>query len=135
MEETTLTKQEMFNRAWIGLRSQTFERAAQPNGYCEYKMENGKRCAWGWVDQEHAERIRGDVYDGNRAGVGLLANLNPEDLLFARELQVAHDYARARRSTAVSHLDLAAAKYNYLPLEVENNLRKLAAFHNLSIPE
>lgn len=140
------TKQEMFNRAYLGLKSQGFRQArCERTGACEYYMLDGDqvlRCAWGWVDPEGTTRA--DVLDDGKVrgrtgdiwtltassesspGRGLAytlysledAELGSALLNFGRELQVAHD----GRSWAMT------------PEEIERRILDVAAAHNLTIP-
>lgn len=92
-----LTRQEMFDRAVRGLRSQGWRPARVPDtNLCLYKTEvDGVlcRCAWGWVDPEATANpnVEGTLWDLNTDGVGLAAELNIDDLEWARRLQQAHD--------------------------------------------
>jgi hypothetical protein len=86
-----LSKQEMFNRAFLGLRSQNFEKCTDRNGQCVYYWK-GKHCAWGWVDQSLSNEF-GSVTDLREHGVGEAANLDFENLGFAIRLQQCHDGA------------------------------------------
>lgn len=84
------TRQEMFNRAWNGLKSQGWNHAAEGT-VCVYLTKDGRRCAWGWVDPENTPyRIRTLIH--LRAdNVGIAGRLSYPDYLFAIELQSAHD--------------------------------------------
>lgn len=100
------SRQEMFNRAWEGLKSQGFERCHSDNEPelrgrtdipgCLYDNGKGHHCAWGWVDPEATRVIDGRYQTGTvgalaSMGVGLAAHLNEGDLSFAADLQGAHD--------------------------------------------
>ena|SRR5687767_9076692 len=93
------TKQEMFNRAYIGLARQGFVKCEQTepvyNGSkCLYRKEMADgtvcRCAFGHVDTS-LDQQAGDVYSLATSGVGLAATLSQEELFFAYQLQRAHD--------------------------------------------
>ncbi len=88
-----ISKQEMFNRAVRGLRSQGFERC-QVNGESVYGDDKGCHCAWGWVDPKASEKpeyaryfINGLMADG----IGLAASLDLNGVTFATHLQWCHD--------------------------------------------
>lgn len=85
-----LTRQEMFDRAWRGLASQGWRRAAA-GSRCAYLTADGCRCAWGWVDPEGTADQLGTVRDLHTEGIGIAARLSHEDLIFAATLQSAHD--------------------------------------------
>lgn len=111
MIEDTISIQEMFNRAWNGLRSQGFQVCKNSSGDCVYQNTDGLRCAWGYVDTTLT--VEGLCVDSLRKGVA--ARLNPEKMRFACDLQNAHDYANSR-------------------LEVQANMVKLAYDYELEIP-
>lgn len=122
-----MDKQEMFNRAWNGLKSQGFEQSmriykgvaygGEPGGLrCAYAGDNGMRCAWGWVDLSLDEKITGGVFTLHRKQIGLAADLSSQDLEFASNLQAIHDES-------------------LIPSTMEKSLRDLASQHGLTIPE
>lgn len=47
-----MTRQEMFNKAYLGLKSQGFKPCVDARGHSTYDDGNGRHCAWGWVDEE-----------------------------------------------------------------------------------
>lgn len=107
-----MTNQEMFDKAWNGLKSQGFERCLGLTGCCMYNDGNGKHCAWGWVD-ESLTNENCCIEDLARYGVGLAATLNEDQLKFATRLQRAHDRDGS----------------------MEQSLRDLAKRYNLIVPE
>ena len=127
-----LTYQQMFDRAFIGLRSQNFVPSYTSTDGCLYNGPNNTHCAWGWVVKDTGV----NVYEGGSASAnpcGLL--ITSEDNTFANDLQAAHDYAA---HPAVRHSWLkkpVGQKYNYKYQEMESNLRKFAAYHGLTVPE
>lgn len=121
-----MTKQEMFDKSCIGLKSQDFQRCISNNG-CVYSDGNGHHCAWGWVDPEGTEGFDGDVQKLQSASLGLAATLSDEDVNrgephesgFAVALQQAHD----RGCTAhemVSNLRALAARFELSDTVLEN---------------
>ena len=110
-----LTKQEMFNRAVRGLRSQGFTRCMVAGMGCSYGDGEGHHCAWGWVDTSLANEI-GSVYALRDRGIGVAAQLSTDDVEFAAALQTAHDCGLT-------------------PVRMEGSLRALAERHNLTWPE
>lgn len=111
-----LTKQEMFDRVFIGLRSQGFTRCVDERLQCVYADGNGRHCAWGWVDTTLGADTFGTVHTLCMSRVGLAAELSVELLEFASELQRIHD------SCIDSDL-------------MEDRLYTFALTHGLSIPE
>ncbi len=111
MEQPIPTRQEMFDRAVRGLRSQGWERCITPEvrspaagpqapgGNCVYerRLDDGRvmHCAWGWVDPEGTAdpRVKEDHNVKMLAddGIGLAAVLGEHDLWFAKQLQRCHD--------------------------------------------
>lgn len=116
-----LTKQEMFNKAYLGLASQGFERcgeyrAGDSSGLrrfvCEYSNREGTRhCAWGWVDTSIPYGTLGRVT--HLAGIAL--TLSNADLTFATRLQLQHDVAAS-------------------PNDMKNRLHTLASDYGLTVP-
>lgn len=112
-----ITKQEMFNLAVTGLRSQGFERC-QVNGDPVYGDAQGRHCAWGWIDPKASEKPEFSRYfiNGLMAdGVGLAASLDLTGMAFATQLQWCHDDSRT-------------------PTTMERRLRQLGVRENLEWP-
>lgn len=100
--------QQLFNRAWEGLKSQGFERSVvvPRGGYgnrCVYRGDEGRRCAVGWLIEDKnyhpnfdldSFSVRDVVLEG---GIGDLdPSLSKEDcreVSFLQALQEAHDGA------------------------------------------
>lgn len=87
------SRQEMFDRAFRGLRAQGFERCATPEGCLYQDPSTGRRCAWGHVDTSLTEADRGPVGHLREEKIGLAARIPWNDLDFATALQRAHDNA------------------------------------------
>lgn len=89
----SLTKQEMFDRAYRGLASQEWKQCLNANADgCIYKGSDGMRCAWGWVDRGIPEIHNENSLDHMRhAGVGVIYTLDADSYAFALNLQSAHD--------------------------------------------
>lgn len=120
---TVPTRQEMFNRAWLGLKEQGFERCVDKLGHCVYTGERRGdvqyRCAWGHVDPDGTEGLEGSVEDLAVDGAGLAARLDQSGMMFAMALQAAHDL----ETRGPSQLP---------PLEVR--LRDFARAYKLEVP-
>ena len=90
-----ITKQEMFDRAVLGLMRQSW-RQSKVGANCLYLSPNGDRCAWGHVDPEHTKN-RGSVALSElvRYRIGTAAYFNPysndPNHKFAVALQSTHD--------------------------------------------
>ncbi len=113
-----ITRQEMFDRAVRGLRSQGFERAAVSSGMgtrCVYQTKSGHRCAWGWVDRSLTNES-GRVDTLHIRKVGLAATLEEWDVSWALSLQEAHDVSKS-------------------PADMERTLRNFAITYELVFPE
>lgn len=89
-----LSIQEMFDKAVRGLHKQGWAQALDDGG-CVYQAPDGKRCAWGHVDEALGvpDNRHGGVYNLNYCRVGLAAGLGGVllGLRFAGDLQIAHD--------------------------------------------
>jgi len=112
------SRQEMFDRAWSGLKGQGFMRAVNSGvfgGSCTYLALDGKRCAWGHVDTSLTDEL-GGVTGLHERGIGLAKFLDNGDLLFATALQVSHDSGNT-------------------PKKMELSLRDVAERYGLTVPE
>lgn len=116
------TRQEMFNLAYLGLKSQDWQRC-ESGGGCVYDDGKGHHCAWGWVDPElwiayagGPVTVNGKVVTLHAKVVGLAARLTEQDLIFAQLLQDAHDEA-------------------YDSIHMKRNFVRLAVNYSLTIPE
>ena len=110
-----LTKQEMFDRAVRGLRSQGYK-ASTKGGICRYSNDDGCRCAWGWVDPSLTSAQLGTIHTLRKDKIGVAADLDSEGAMFAYQLQGAHDLADG-------------------PLDMENRLRAFGEKYLLTWPE
>ena len=142
---TMLTKQEMFDRAWNGLKAQNWERSvtSAPNGQmnsCNYLTRKADgaviRCAWGHVDPEGTAAADENPDTANKSvkilhqrGVGLAAELTPDDTLpFACALQYCHDDPTYFLVDPIISLPPTDEE------RVELSMRVLAKSHELTIP-
>lgn len=110
-----MNRQEIFDKAWNGLKAQGFRRSADEHGSCLYRGPNGLKCAIGHCISDEAFNHR---WEGSRdepfkaAGVGGWGSQKYE---WAIELQNAHDTASD-------------------PSDMEGGLRRFAKKHKLTIP-
>lgn len=93
-----MTNQEMFDKAWHGLKSQGWRRATGGDGLtCSYLTSDGRRCAWGWVDPEGTVvkgiACIGTVRSLRDENVGVAAELDYYQIRFAQDMQNTHDFA------------------------------------------
>lgn len=110
------TRQEIFDIAWTGLKSQGFERSlSDVASGCAYRGEDGLRCAIGWCipDKKYNRRLEGRGADD--PDVLEAAGIDERDSDFADDLQVCHDFEDT-------------------PSGVEEALRNFAREHDLTIP-
>lgn len=116
MEEIP-SRQEMFDRAFRGLRAQGFERCAANHYGCLYEdLNTGRRCAWGHVDASLTGADSGSVWHLRREKIGLAARIPLNDVDFAMALQRAHDNAMG-------------------PGNMEELLRNVAERFGLTVPD
>ena len=91
------SRQEMYSRAVRGLAGQGWKPSYISGTMgltCMYRTENDHRCAWGHVDPKgtgHSGIGNTTVIGLAGQSIGLAARLTPDDLVFARRLQCAHD--------------------------------------------
>lgn len=85
-----MTKQEMFDAAVRGLSSQAWQTSYVEGYGCAYLGDNGRRCAWGWVDPSLTDE-EGGVARLRAMRIGIAATLNEDQLEFASLLQLCHD--------------------------------------------
>ncbi len=105
MENKLLSKQEMFTRAVTGLRSQGFNRC-QVNGDSVYGDDQGRHCAWGWIDPIASSKPEYSRY--------FVSGLMTDGV--ATQLQWCHDDSRS-------------------PSTMERRLRQLGEREGLSWPQ
>ena len=109
------SRQEMFDRAFRGLRGQGFEMCGSRVSCLYEDPSTDRRCAWGHVDTTLHERDWGSVNHLHSEGIGVAAQLGVDDLSFAQQLQRCHDGSRN-------------------PAEMESLLRDLASRYGLTVP-
>lgn len=122
---TIISKQEMFDRAWNGLKAQGWRVSYKKDVGCVYKMQDGNkvlRCAWGHVDPEGTEHCESSasVETLRNLSIGLAGFLDYGQLDFACALQQAHDRHRPSGSK--------------VSRTMAEDFRRLAAFEGLTIP-
>lgn len=106
-----LTRQEMFDRAYLGLAGQGFAQA-KIDGGCVYLAPDGTRCAWGHVDTSLTSHYQCGVTWLREDCIGIAGNLTADDLKFAVALQNAHDDKRsADPATMQTFLHTLATDY------------------------
>jgi hypothetical protein len=91
-EEEQALRQEWFNKAWAGLKSQGFERSVNSNDTCYYRGTEGRRCAIGWLMPDENYRPE---FEGNAATADIISacGINPTDsnMGWLCNLQSMHD--------------------------------------------
>lgn len=121
-----MTKQEMFDKVYIGLLNQKFERSMKNDGKmssCAYRGDGGMKCAAGHLIPDEEYKSDMDYFSSTIMQLrseGLLPrcfqSLSEDDLLFVQELQIAHDSS-------------------YTPSAMKYAIEEVAAKHNLTIPK
>lgn len=132
-------KQELFNIAWRGLKSQGFQQSVLRNedgtpkmytswtgeetAICAYRDPQGRKCAVGWMipDEKYSPDLENRLasYETVRVAAGLVASNDwDEEPQFARQLQHVHD-----------------SKSSNTPEKMEARLRLFAATRDLDIPQ
>lgn len=134
-----MTKQEVFDKVWSGLKAQGFVRAATSGGLaCQYRATGPKgevlKCAAGQLipDSEYNpdcdDRAKGGGKEITNTPsswlgptlVGIISN--PDLRTLVVDLQRAHDGFNS------------AGRDRYSPAAVEKRLRDIAAWHALNVP-
>lgn len=110
------TRQQIFNNAYKGLRSQGFKRAMNSCG-CAYRVgedaASKERCAIGWniSNKSYQSYIEGQTPQFSKE-VRALAGIAEENGYWARELQIIHDDPEfGATSTMQERLERFASKY------------------------
>lgn len=108
-----MTRQEAFDKAWLGLKSQGWGKASiveRKGERCVYLTEDGKRCAFGWcLTEEQARTAAGSAYT-------VCFNQRIPYDEFYTDLQRAHDQSSG-------------------PENMQAKLRGVADRYNLTVPE
>lgn len=112
-----MNRQDMLTRAVRGLRGQNWLQCNNAQGGCAfYDPTTGRRCAWGHVDPEGTQDHKYGIASLIHMKIGVVALLNPDDVVFAIRIQGAHDYSEG-------------------PQDMERGCRELAAEYGLTFPE
>lgn len=94
------TRQELFNTAYNGLKSQKFMKSIK-GPICRYRDDNGRKCAIGWCIPDDKYDITFDepvdasinISIQTRPDIREAAGISWENVEFARQLQMRHDQA------------------------------------------
>lgn len=117
-----MTRQEIFNKAYRGLKNQGFKQSVNSKGNCLYwNKETGLKCAIGHCIPENLydyELESSSLGDFPLYGINLYDDRNAieDDDIFINDLISCHDD-------------------NILPEKMENSLLSFASKYNLRIPE
>jgi len=111
-----LTKQEMFDRAYRGLSKQKWKQSKRGDS-CVYNGPNGTHCAYGWIDRKIPAKFNSDCSINTlyQEKIGVAATLDSEMILFACELQAAHDDGEGPREMRAGFVSLAKEHHLKLP--------------------
>lgn len=137
---TTLSKQDMFDLAYTGLRTQGFAQAIDPapigGTVCVYfDATTARRCAWGWVDPANTGGQMGSVNTLKLKNCGRAAALSESGLTFAEQLQNAHDGVGAVGGTVLARLRSLAVKHNLTLPGPEVTYAEVAARTGTPLPD
>jgi hypothetical protein len=112
-----MNKQEAFNKIYLGLKSQGFEKSFNETIYrCQYRGPNGLKCAVGHLipdDKYHESLEKLNPYDLIKVSIIDFPMLDSDFLV---ELQSIHDISKS-------------------PEKLELELRQVAVEFDLTIPE
>ncbi len=133
---TKKRKQELFNIAWNGIKSQGFQQSVLRNedgspkvipggdgaASCAYRDPQGRKCAVGWMipDENYHPGLENKLASSPEVckAADLVGGEWDEEPNFARHLQTVHDSSASRT-----------------PEGMERNLREFALNHGLDIPQ
>jgi hypothetical protein len=120
-----MSKQKLFNKAYLGLKSQGFQLSSDKDG-CMYRSESGNRCSIGWCisDKKYSRSFEGnDVF-----GIPF-AELFPRiSEVFLMCLQECHD-------NVASDLTMKRIQSTEVSQKIERNLIDFANSFGLTVPE
>lgn len=116
-----MTKQEIFNKAYLGLKSQGFKRSGTVDQPCMYNGPNNTHCAIGWVipnlPESHSIKKIAINFPEKLLGIVAVNNFELLQILpFLRRLQTAHDEG-------------------FTPTEMQRDMLHIAKDFNLEVPE
>lgn len=114
-----MTRQEMFDAAYIGLASQGFIRSMSNQG-CAYRGDEGRRCAIGWIMPDEAYSPDLEGLSPMNCEIEKALDLASGDICFADELQEAHDGDAHEGDT---------------PEAMKERLESFAIKYNLTVPQ
>ena len=115
MRMEPMTRQDMFNKAYIGLKDQNFEKAWDgASKGCMYRDKRGRKCAIGFLIPDFAYN---HWFEGKRVEqIYEVLGFQDRDANFLNELQHCHDGAGD-------------------PADMRNRLRHFAMMNRLTVPE
>lgn len=116
-----MNKQEIFDKVYLGLKSQGFIQALGEFEDCQYRGVNGTKCAVGFL-------IEDEDYTDEFEGVGIVGNVLLQDYLKNR-WNIEPDTTRFLLNLQHAHDD------GFHPNVMKINLTAVAKEHGLTIPE
>jgi hypothetical protein len=113
---TFKTRQEIFNVAFLGMKSQGFKMSVNGNGVCAYRSPNGLKCAVGFLipDDKYSKSLEG-LSASSEVILGI-TEVSPHDKRFLKDLQEIHDIS-------------------FSPDNMSYDLKVFAENHRLTIPD
>lgn len=102
-----MTKQQIFNKVWRGLKRQGFMRSVNSLDSCQYRGKYGRRCAAGWLvhSKHYKPSLEGslvDWYGTNEPAIALMkSGIRKKQLPFVGYLQDIHDEKNQSMETAL----------------------------------
>lgn len=114
----TLTRQQVFDKAYIGLAAQGFQQSMDTERNCRYRSYGGLKCAIGHCipDELYDSEMEGKSIEEGFIAVFLPGFLADHDNTFLKDLQICHDEADE-------------------PRDMEGQLRNFAEQWGLTVPE
>lgn len=122
-----LTQQEIFNKAYRGLKSQNFQQSRPRTlQYCVYRSPDGLKCAIGHLIPDELYTPAMEIFSNTETTISFnmileVCGIPAEHASFATKLQQAHDYNQEVDGTINN--------------DMESRLKSFARFYHLTVPE
>ena len=112
-----MNKQEIFDKVYLGLKSQNFEQSYS-GGACMYRSPNGLKCAAGWLipDEMYCEIYEGFSAEHPFIRQQMFGQFDDQQIAFIQALQELHDNCAD-------------------PDDMQRILNNFAELHKLTVPQ
>jgi len=113
-----MKNQEIFDKAYLGLKSQGFIRSVSSGISCVYRGPEGRKCAVGWLipDEKYDPKFDTEIWGFQRIFKEIRISISQQQDFLIEELRFCHDSSRQ-------------------PETMRNKLHTIAKDFNLKIPQ